>query len=94
MANIIGTRRDHILNTLSQQPDRELRVSDLVDLAEGRFTRNNLQEALGQLLKEGKIVKTKEGSEAWWAIAAPPKAEVAPPSPRVRPINVIRNSRW
>lgn len=89
-----GSASEFVLETLRQYPDQEFQVADLTDLAGGRWTKANIGLSLKSLLADGQVVRTKDGHDAWWAIAVPPKAEVAPPSPRVRPINVIRNGRW
>ncbi|MFZ4580795.1 MAG: hypothetical protein ACOYOB_20630 [Myxococcota bacterium] len=70
MAKQHGTAREHILATLTRHPDRELRLADLFEEAGGRFTTNNLQESLGRLLKEGRVVKTCDHDRSvWWALA-------------------------
>lgn len=103
-----GTASDFVLTTLQKYPDRELRVSDLVELAEGRFKAENVVNSLQAFLKDGQVVRVREGREAWWAIALgggepkvetvePPKEPGEAPGPKKivkRPTMAIRNGRW
>lgn len=71
MARTTGTATEHALTTLRQYPDNELTIADLFAAAEGKFTKENLHNALTRLLATGKVVKTIDGTRsAWWAISA------------------------
>jgi len=61
---------EFVLRILRTYPDRELQRAELVELCEGRFTTANVVRSLYYLLEKGLIVRTKDGSEAWWAISA------------------------
>lgn len=63
------TARSFVLDTLRQHPDREMQVSDLHDLCQGKFNKDNLANLMPKLVTEGLVVKTAEGRAAWWAIA-------------------------
>lgn len=101
-----GSASEFVLETLSRYADRELRVSDLSVLADGRFKRDNIALSLQALLKDGQVVKNKDGSEAWWAItlpdvtaagqAAAPEGDAAAPTKvhAHRPTMQIKSSRW
>lgn len=63
-----GTASEFVLQTLTQHPDREFRLTDLADLAAGRFSRDNIFASLKLFFGDGQVTRSKEGREAWWAI--------------------------
>lgn len=78
MPKIHGTAREFILQTLNAYPDRELQVADLHDWCEGKFTKENIGNALAKLLVEGKVVKNVDGRSVWWAVNVEPTAPSSP----------------
>jgi Fe2+ or Zn2+ uptake regulation protein len=57
------------LACLSEHSDRELRVKDLYEECQGRFSAANITNALTRLLAEGKVVRVNDADRsAWWAI--------------------------
>lgn len=64
-----GTASEFVLKTLQAYPDREMRVAELAELAGGRFTKDNISLSLQAFLKDGQVVRVRDGKEAWWAIA-------------------------
>ena len=90
---------------LSQHADRDLQLADLYEGCAGRFSKGNLGNALTRLLAEGRIIRSKDGHTAWWAInlAAPPATVQAnavaqgqddKPKAAVKLVNVIRSGRY
>lgn len=66
-----GSASEFILNTLRQYADRELRSGELVDLAGGRYSKENIVKSLYYLLEHGAVVRVKDdGATAWWAVSA------------------------
>lgn len=65
-----GTVTEYVIQTLERYADRELRVTDLHNLAEGKFQKPNIVNALDRLHAAGRVVKHADGPrEVWWAIA-------------------------
>ncbi len=64
-----GSASDFVLQTLRAFPDRELRQSDLLALADGRFKPDNIRMCLKILLAQHRVVRNRDGAESWWAIA-------------------------
>lgn len=78
-----GSATEFTLHTLRDHPDRELRLADLAELAEGKFQIANIGLSLKLLLEHGLVVRTKEGVAAWWAISPAglvPEMSAVPPS--------------
>lgn len=64
-----GTASAFALATLTQYPDREMRIADLVDHGGGSHNKPNMAKALESLVGAGLVVKAKDGREAWFALA-------------------------
>lgn len=64
-----GTASAFALATLTQYAEREMRTADLVDHAAGKFNKANMAKALESLVGAGLVIKSKDGREAWYAVA-------------------------
>ena len=70
MPKIKDTARLFVLRTLTEHADRELRVSDLFELAGGKFQRGNLENLMPKLHSAGLVTKAIEPDRSvWWGIA-------------------------
>lgn len=69
MARTIGTATEHVLATLRGWPDNEMTLADIYDVADGKFTKENIRQSLERLAVSGKIAKTVEGRSVWWSIS-------------------------
>jgi hypothetical protein len=66
-----GTAIEFIMQTLRQHPDRELRIADLFDHCEGKFTKENMTNALTRAMEKGLVVRASDSDRSsWWAISA------------------------
>lgn len=63
------TATSFTLAYLARYPDREMRLADLVEGCNGKFTSANILQSLNRLHEAGKVVRVKDGHAAWWAIA-------------------------
>lgn len=71
MAKRIGTATEFLLSTLQVHSDREIQISELYDLAAGKFTKMNLREALLRLLEKGYVNKVNDPDRSvWWSVTA------------------------
>lgn len=72
MAKLTGTAKQFVMQTLAAHPDREIEVGEVHDMANAKFSKENLHNALSKLLPEGVVVRNSDGNRsAWWAIAVP-----------------------
>jgi hypothetical protein len=73
-----GTATQFLLSTLTSFSDREIQISELFDMATGRFTKMNLREALLRLHEKGLVNKVNDKDRTvWWSIAYIDTAEAA-----------------
>jgi DNA-binding IclR family transcriptional regulator len=70
MAKKTGTAGEFVMQLLRQYPGNECSIADLFDACGGKFTKENLHNALTRLLEKGLVARTVEGRSAWWAISA------------------------
>jgi len=70
MPKTTGSATEFVLQILQSWPNNELRIGDFYDLADGRFKKANLTNALSRLLQRGVVVRNVDADRAaWWAIA-------------------------
>ncbi len=66
-----GTAAEFILKLLRAHPDYEMRVDDIYEEGERKWTKANISNALARLLEKGLVTRvTDENKFAWWSIAA------------------------
>jgi hypothetical protein len=64
-----GTASEFVLATLRTHADRELTIADLFELADGKFTKENLRQALDRQAEHGMVTKAAEPDRSvWWGI--------------------------
>jgi hypothetical protein len=100
MAKNRETATSFTLDYLTKHADRELQIKDLHEGCEGQFSVPNIQQSLIRLLGEGKVIRTRDGKAAWWALNtngqtdAIAQPDVAEPKQPKKPSMTIKNARW
>lgn len=69
MPKLTGTASEFALHTLTTHADREIQIAELHQMAAGKFTKAAIAQGLEGLVAKGKIIKVRDGREAWFAIA-------------------------
>lgn len=57
------------LHVLRKWPDREIQIAELFTLCDGKYQKENMQNALARLLDKGYVARETDANRAaWWSI--------------------------